>query len=152
VEEFVNADTVATGLSAFRPEAAAIDAARVMLRLATVWRGVGKWAETDCHWPRSEPASYPQTRRMGTGKTRRALKRRPLSISELFEDGRAIDRALRLGVRDALLRHKLLGQRVATWKNGRVVILEPHEIPVRIPARLLGERSRRTRPRSIRKR
>ena len=89
---------------------------------------------------------------MGAGKSRRGVKPRQPSITELFDDGRAIDRALGLGVRDALLRHKLLGQRVATWKNGRVVILEPHEIPVRIPARLLGERSRRTRPRSIRKR
>jgi predicted ABC-type ATPase len=32
VDEFVNADTIARGLSAFAPEAAAIDAGRVMLR------------------------------------------------------------------------------------------------------------------------
>lgn len=32
VDEFVNADTLALGLSAFRPEAAAIEAGRVMLR------------------------------------------------------------------------------------------------------------------------
>lgn len=32
VDEFVNADTVAQGLSAFRPEAAAMEAGRVMLR------------------------------------------------------------------------------------------------------------------------
>jgi len=32
VDEFVNADTLAQGLSAFRPEAAAIEAARVMLK------------------------------------------------------------------------------------------------------------------------
>jgi len=32
VDEFVNADTLAQGLSAFRPEAAAVDAARIMLR------------------------------------------------------------------------------------------------------------------------
>jgi predicted ABC-type ATPase len=31
VEEFVNADTIATGLSAYRPESAAVAAARVML-------------------------------------------------------------------------------------------------------------------------
>jgi hypothetical protein len=52
------------------------------------------------------------------------------SITELFDDGRAIDEALRLGVQDALRRHKRLGHRVATWKNGRVVILEPDDIPV----------------------
>jgi predicted ABC-type ATPase len=32
VDEFVNADTIAQGLSAFAPESAAIDAGRVMLR------------------------------------------------------------------------------------------------------------------------
>ena len=32
ITEFVNADTIARGLSAFDPEGAAIDAARVMLR------------------------------------------------------------------------------------------------------------------------
>jgi predicted ABC-type ATPase len=32
VDEFVNADTLAQGLSAFRPETAAVEAARVMLR------------------------------------------------------------------------------------------------------------------------
>ncbi|MGQ0732223.1 MAG: zeta toxin family protein [Acidobacteriota bacterium] len=32
VDEFVNADTLAQGLSAFRPEAAAVDAGRIMLR------------------------------------------------------------------------------------------------------------------------
>jgi hypothetical protein len=52
------------------------------------------------------------------------------SILELFRDGRAIDEALRLGVRDALLRHKRLGQQVAVWEHGKVRILEPDEIPV----------------------
>lgn len=52
------------------------------------------------------------------------------SLFELFEDGRAIDEALRLGVRDALLRHKRLGQRVAVWQDGKVVILEPDQIPI----------------------
>jgi predicted ABC-type ATPase len=31
VDEFVNADTIAQGLSAYRPEAAAVTAGRVML-------------------------------------------------------------------------------------------------------------------------
>jgi hypothetical protein len=71
---------------------------------------------------------------MAARKPKRSVTRkRPPTIGELFEDGRAIDRALRLGVRDALRRHKLLGQRVATWKDGRVVILEPDEIPVTLP-------------------
>ena len=52
------------------------------------------------------------------------------SLLELFEDGRAIDEALRLGVRDALLRHKRLGERVAVWQDGKVVVLEPDQIPI----------------------
>lgn len=36
VHEFVNADVIARGLSAFRPEAAAMAAGRVMLALARV--------------------------------------------------------------------------------------------------------------------
>jgi hypothetical protein len=67
------------------------------------------------------------------------------SIDDLFADGRAIDLALRLGVRDALERHKRLGQRVATWRNGRVVILEPEEIPIDLP-----KMRRRTRRRKAR--
>lgn len=59
-------------------------------------------------------------------------KRHP-NITALFDDGRAIDEALRRGVQDALRRHKALGQRVAVWKGGRVVILEPHEIPMDEP-------------------
>jgi hypothetical protein len=72
---------------------------------------------------------------MATTRRGHSVKRRQPTITQLFDDGRAIDRALRLGVRDALRRHKLLQQRIAVWKNGRVVILEPHEIPVQIRAR-----------------
>jgi predicted ABC-type ATPase len=35
VEEFVNADTLAQGLSAFRPEDAALEAGRIMARSGT---------------------------------------------------------------------------------------------------------------------
>jgi len=31
----------------------------------------------------------------------------------------------------ALERHKKLGEAVAIWKNGRVVMLKPHQIPSR---------------------
>ncbi|MGH9383512.1 MAG: hypothetical protein ACRD2N_04400 [Vicinamibacterales bacterium] len=70
-------------------------------------------------------------------------KRRP-TITELFDDGRAIDEALRRGVQEALWRHKRLGQQVAVWRDGRVVILEPHEIKVdKPPARVKRRRTRR---------
>jgi hypothetical protein len=61
------------------------------------------------------------------------VKRRYPTITELFDLGTPIDRALRAGVRDALRRHKQLGQRVAVWQDGRVIILEPDQIPVNLP-------------------
>jgi hypothetical protein len=41
-----------------------------------------------------------------------------------------IQEAYRRAVRDALLRHKRLGNSVAVGKNGKVVILGPDEIAV----------------------
>jgi len=38
--------------------------------------------------------------------------------------------AARQGVREALARHKTLGNSVVTWRNGRVVILQPEEIEI----------------------
>ncbi len=32
-------------------------------------------------------------------------------------------------VRDAVLRHKKLGESIAVWRDGRVVIIPPEEIP-----------------------
>jgi hypothetical protein len=48
----------------------------------------------------------------------------------MFESGPAADRlrAVRLGVRDALREHALLGRSVAVWRDGRVVELTPAEI------------------------
>jgi hypothetical protein len=37
--------------------------------------------------------------------------------------------AMREAVREALLRHKKLGNPVAVWRDGRVVWLSPEEIP-----------------------
>ena len=49
---------------------------------------------------------------------------------KLWEDGRAIDRALREAVREALLRHKKLGESIVIWKDGKVVWVPPEEIEV----------------------
>lgn len=38
-------------------------------------------------------------------------------------------KAMREAVREALLRHKRLGQPVAVWRDGRAVLLPPEEIP-----------------------
>jgi hypothetical protein len=45
-------------------------------------------------------------------------------------DGKEIDSALQQAVREALIRHKKLGNPVAVWRDGKVVIVPPEEIPV----------------------
>jgi hypothetical protein len=49
------------------------------------------------------------------------------------EDGEEVERILRLAVQHALLRHKRLGNPIAAWKDGRVVIIPAEEIPVPDP-------------------
>ena len=50
---------------------------------------------------------------------------------DLFiEHAEAVRKILRRAVRHALLDHKRAGNPVATWKDGRVVLLQPDEIPV----------------------
>ncbi len=45
------------------------------------------------------------------------------------EDVRLIIDVMTAAVREAVLRHKRLGNPVAVWREGRVVWLAPHEIP-----------------------
>ena len=52
------------------------------------------------------------------------------TINELFEDGRAIDEALREAARDARRLHKALGNPMATWQDGRVVWIQPEDIHI----------------------
>ncbi len=51
-------------------------------------------------------------------------------ISRRFNDRDLIDKALRLGVREALLRHKQLGLPIAEWRDGKVVWVPPEEIRI----------------------
>ena len=44
--------------------------------------------------------------------------------------GKEIEEILRRAVQQALWRHKQLGQSVAAWQDGKVVIVPPEEIPV----------------------
>ncbi len=44
--------------------------------------------------------------------------------------GKETEEVLRRAVRHALLMHKRLGNPIATWKDGKVVILQPEDIPV----------------------
>jgi hypothetical protein len=50
-------------------------------------------------------------------------------ILELLMTGRVIEQAAQRAVREALIRHKKLGESVAVWQNGKAVILSPEEIP-----------------------
>jgi len=49
---------------------------------------------------------------------------------ERVEDLPRILQAMTKAVREALLRHKQLGNPVAVWKHGNVVWLKPDDIPV----------------------
>jgi hypothetical protein len=49
----------------------------------------------------------------------------------LFMDhGKDIERVLQRAVKHALLMHKRLGNPIATWKDGKVVIVPPEEIVI----------------------
>jgi hypothetical protein len=52
------------------------------------------------------------------------------AIAGLFEDGHAIDDALKEAARDARRLHKALGNPMATWKDGQVVWIQPEDIKI----------------------
>lgn len=52
-------------------------------------------------------------------------------IGSILEDDQRIDRALGRAVRDALRRHKALGNPVATWRDRKVVWIAPEEIVIK---------------------
>ena len=51
-------------------------------------------------------------------------------IREVFGTPGLVEAAMKRGVRDALRRHKLLGEPIAVWRDGKVVIVPPEEIVV----------------------
>jgi hypothetical protein len=60
---------------------------------------------------------------MATGKSEIRLSKR------LFvEYGEAIEKVLRQAVDQALLTHRRLGNSIAVWENGKVVIIPPERI------------------------
>ena len=61
-----------------------------------------------------------------------AADRRP--PAERVEDVASILRALRHAVREALLDHQRAGNPIAVWRDGRVVWIEPQDIPTEWPA------------------
>jgi hypothetical protein len=52
------------------------------------------------------------------------------NIAELFREGTAIDEAVKKAAAQALRMHKLLGNPVAEWRDGKVVWVRPEDIPV----------------------
>jgi hypothetical protein len=52
-------------------------------------------------------------------------------IREIFREGSAIDEAVKKAAAQALRMHKLLGNPVAEWRDGKVVWVRPEDI--RIP-------------------
>jgi hypothetical protein len=52
------------------------------------------------------------------------------TLDQLFEDGQAIDDALIEAARDARRLHKALGNPMATWRDGKVVWVQPKDIVV----------------------
>lgn len=56
------------------------------------------------------------------------------STEDLFvEHSKAIEEVLQHAVRQALLAHKRIGNPVASWENGKVVLVQPADIPVDDP-------------------
>ncbi len=54
----------------------------------------------------------------------------PETLSQILAESAAVEAAVREAVRDALLMHKRLGNPVATWQDGRVVLIPADQIPV----------------------
>jgi hypothetical protein len=76
------------------------------------------------------------------------LKRKLGLGTDLLAEAESAARIMQRGVREALLRHKLLGQSIVVWRNGRVVVLPPEKIDVGDGATRRAKR----RPRRVRAR
>jgi len=56
-------------------------------------------------------------------------RKRTVDIDKVFAEGTPIDEALARGVREAMRFHKKIGNPIAVWRDGKVVIIPPEEIP-----------------------
>ena len=57
--------------------------------------------------------------------------KRAKDLNRVFvEDGRLIDRAIKKGVRDAILRHKAEGFPVVVYRKGKTILVPPGDIDV----------------------
>jgi hypothetical protein len=55
-------------------------------------------------------------------------ERRKVDIDAIFAEGNSIDEAIDRAVRDAVRRHKLLGNPTAVWEDAQVRWIQPEEI------------------------
>jgi hypothetical protein len=65
------------------------------------------------------------------------------TTQERFSDDKVIDRAMRMAVKAALLRHKRAGVSIVVWRSGKVVRIKPNQIKLSRDGR---RRSPATRP------
>ncbi|MBI2059384.1 MAG: hypothetical protein HYT87_06385 [Nitrospirae bacterium] len=56
------------------------------------------------------------------------MSRNNVDIDRIFSEGKLIDRALRDGVRAAMIRHKQLGLPVVDFQDGKIVLVPPQKI------------------------
>lgn len=140
VREFVNADTIASGLSTLAADAAAIRAGRIMLdrnhelarqradfafetTLASrSFRATHllAWLPKAAEWRRIE-SKMQSSGKNSNGNGREDARRRS-------ESDRIIA-AVRKATSEAVRVHKQLGNPIAVSRDGKVVILPPEEIP-----------------------
>jgi len=52
----------------------------------------------------------------------------PRTIQERLSDDKVIDRAMRMAVKAALLRHKRAGVSIVVWRSGEVVRIKANQI------------------------
>ena len=55
---------------------------------------------------------------------------KPRDIGDILRDTKQIEKVLGNAVRAALLQHKRAGNPVAEWRDGKVVWVQPKDIPV----------------------
>ena len=63
------------------------------------------------------------------GQHDRQNGREKRDLREIFATPGLIDAAMQKAARQAMRRHKLLGESIAVSRDGKVVILQPDEIP-----------------------
>ena len=85
-------------------------------------------------WPLAEQVDMTKStivkRGSKSGRNGSSRKRKTPNVERVMADGKAIDRAINRGIRDALLQHKRAGNPIAAWANGKVVWIKPQDIPV----------------------